>query len=152
MEAISSPLLETAINGAHGIIINVTVSPDIELDVVEEASSLITDAADPDALVIWGAAFDPSLEDTIQITVIATGFGEGEAAEAAPIPEVKKETVKVISRGTVEDPRKEEPKQQEEAPVEEEPASEEDADDSVPESDFDEIMDILKKNRKKNNY
>lgn len=72
--AISSPLLETSINGARGVIINVTSSPDIGLEEVEYASSMITEAADPGANIIWGAAFDESLNDEMHITVIATGF------------------------------------------------------------------------------
>ena len=72
--AISSPPLETSINGARGVIINVTSSPDIGLEEVEYASSMITEAADPGANIIWGAAFDESLNDEMHITVIATGF------------------------------------------------------------------------------
>ncbi|MBQ9745853.1 MAG: cell division protein FtsZ, partial [Clostridia bacterium] len=73
-EAISSPLLETSISGATGILINITASPDISLDEVETASAMISQEAHPDATIIWGAAFDNSLEDTIKVTVIATGF------------------------------------------------------------------------------
>ena len=72
--AISSPLLETSIDGANGVIINVTSSPDIGLDEVETACSIISDAAHPDANIIWGAAFDDSLQDEMILTVIATGF------------------------------------------------------------------------------
>jgi len=72
--AISSPLLETSIAGARGILINITASPDIGLEEIETASTLISDEAHPDAQVIWGVAFDESLEDTMSITVVATGF------------------------------------------------------------------------------
>ena len=72
--AISSPLLETAINGAKGVIINVTASPDIGLDEIETASSLIAQQADENANIIWGAAFDDTMDDEINVTVIATGF------------------------------------------------------------------------------
>ena len=72
--AISSPLLETAINGAKGVIINVTASPDIGLDEIETASSLIAQQADENANIIWGAAFDEKMDDEISVTVIATGF------------------------------------------------------------------------------
>lgn len=72
--AISSPLLETAINGAKGVIINITSSPDIGLDEIEIASSMIAEQADPEANIIWGAAFDENMEDEISVTVIATGF------------------------------------------------------------------------------
>ena len=72
--AISSPLLETSIEGAHGVLINVTGSLDIGLDEVEQAASLVQDAVHPDALTIFGATFDETLDDEIRVTVIATGF------------------------------------------------------------------------------
>ena len=72
--AISSPLLETTINGARGVIISVTASPDIDLEDVSIASSMISDAVHPDATVIWGVAFDDSMDDEIRVTVIAAGF------------------------------------------------------------------------------
>ncbi|MPN25470.1 Cell division protein FtsZ [bioreactor metagenome] len=72
--AISSPLLETSISGARGIIVNITASPDIGFEEVDTASNMIATEAHPDANIIWGAAFDPSLEDEMRVTVIATGF------------------------------------------------------------------------------
>ncbi len=78
--AISSPLLETTINGASGVLINITCPQDIDLYDVELAASMITEAAHPDANIIWGAAIDDSLEDEMVITVIATGFAD----ETAP--------------------------------------------------------------------
>ena len=74
--AISSPLLETSINGARGVLINVTGSMDIGLEEVETAANLVQEAAHPDATIIFGAAFDDSLEDELRVTVIATGFDE----------------------------------------------------------------------------
>ena len=82
--AISSPLLETSINGAHGVLINVTGSMDIGLEEVEQAASLVQDAVHPDAVTIFGATFDESLEDEIRVTVIATGFAENQPEEAQP--------------------------------------------------------------------
>ncbi len=83
--AISSPLLETSIDGAHGVLINVTGSMDIGLEEVEEAASLVQQAVHPDALVIFGATFDETMDDEIRVTVIATGFDrvDGSAAEKA---------------------------------------------------------------------
>ena len=72
--AISSPLLETSIEGAHGVLINVTGSMDIGLDEVEQAASLVQEAVHPDALTIFGATFDETMDDEIRVTVIATGF------------------------------------------------------------------------------
>ena len=74
--AIKSPLLETTIDGAKGVLINITASPDIDLQEVELASSMITDAADTNANIVWGAAFDESFNDEMMVTVIATGFDE----------------------------------------------------------------------------
>ncbi len=87
--AISSPLLETAITGAKGLIINFTVSPDISLEEVEATATIISAEANPDAKIIWGVAFDETLEDAMKVTVIATGFEKGaegaeSAAQAAP--------------------------------------------------------------------
>ena len=75
--AISSPLLETSINGAKGVLVNVTGSMDIGLDEVEQAATLVQQAAHPDANIIFGATFDENMEDKIRVTVIATGFDEG---------------------------------------------------------------------------
>ena len=82
--AISSPLLETSINGAKGVLINVTGSMDIGLEEVETAANLVQEAAHPDANIIFGATFDETLEDEIRVTVIATGFDEGAAPAAQP--------------------------------------------------------------------
>lgn len=94
--AISSPLLETSIKGARGIIINITASPDIGLDEVTEASTLIQEEAHPDANVIWGAAFDESLNDTMNITVVATGFATDKDEPAVEEEEIKEEPKKDV--------------------------------------------------------
>ena len=88
--AISSPLLETSIHGARGVLINVTGSMDIGLEEVEQAASLVQDAVHPDALTIFGATFDESMDDEIRVTVIATGFADGKGAAAAAPAEEKK--------------------------------------------------------------
>jgi cell division protein FtsZ len=81
--AISSPLLEGAsVNGARGVIINVTGGPDLSLVEVSEASSIVQEAADEEANIIFGAVVDPSLKGKVKITVIATGFG----AQVATLP------------------------------------------------------------------
>ncbi len=72
--AISSPLLETSIKGATGILISISASPDVGLEDVDLASTMISDEASPDANVIWGVAFDSTLDDEMKITIIATGF------------------------------------------------------------------------------
>lgn len=81
--AINSPLLETSIQGAKGIIVNITGPMDMGLEEVEQAAEMVKQVADPDALFIMGTAFDDTLEDELRVTVIATGFG----AIDNPVPE-----------------------------------------------------------------
>ena len=88
--AISSPLLETSIEGARGVLINITGSTDIGLEEVEQAAMLVQQAVHPDALTIFGATFDESMDDEIRVTVIATGFADGKSAAAAAPAEEKK--------------------------------------------------------------
>ena len=74
--AISSPLIETSMENARGVIISITGSVDIGLEEVELASTIISEMAHPDATIIWGAQLDESIEDTIRVTVVATGLGD----------------------------------------------------------------------------
>ena len=83
MAAISSPLLETSISGAQGVLLSITAAPDIGLEEVDVASTMIAEEAHPDANIIWGTAFDPSLEDEMRVTIIATGF-DNSANRPAP--------------------------------------------------------------------
>ena len=75
-QAISSPLLQTSIDGARGVLLNITASNDIGLEEIDAASSVVMEAVHPDCEIIWGANFDEDLEDEMIITVIATRFGE----------------------------------------------------------------------------
>ncbi|MGZ8794758.1 MAG: cell division protein FtsZ, partial [Gaiellaceae bacterium] len=91
--AVSSPLLEASIEGATGILLNITGGSDIGLFEVNEAAEVVTGAADQNANVIFGAVIDDSLGDEVQVTVIATGFGgqgrrrrRREAEREPPIP------------------------------------------------------------------
>ena len=88
MAAVTSPLLETKISGAKGVIINITSSPDIALDEIDTASQIVTERAHEDANIIWGATFDETMEDEMTVTVIATGFegGDGEKKKAVVDP------------------------------------------------------------------
>ncbi len=103
--AMSSPLLETNISGAKGIVVQIISSPDIGLDEIDSAVAMITSEAQPDANIIFGAAFDSSLEDEMRITLIATGFDadkknadvrrqmqQAEAAQKAPAAETAKDS------------------------------------------------------------
>ena len=82
MAAVASPLLETSINGAMGVLINITGSSDLGLDDVETAASIVQEAANPEANIIFGSAFDDSLQDEMRVTVIATGFDEKKSSAA----------------------------------------------------------------------
>ena len=82
--AITSPLLEdVSINGATGILLNITGGPDLTLAEVNDACSLVHEAADPDANIIFGSVIDPNLAEEVRITVIATGFQSRAAVEAS---------------------------------------------------------------------
>jgi cell division protein FtsZ len=72
--AISSPLLEMSIDGAKGVLYNITGGADLGIQEVYEAADIIARAADPDAQIIFGATIDPNLNDEVRITLIATGF------------------------------------------------------------------------------
>jgi cell division protein FtsZ len=73
--AISSPLLETSIEGAHGVLLNITGGSTLSLFEVNEAAEIIAKSADPEANIIFGAVIDDELDDEVRVTVIATGFG-----------------------------------------------------------------------------
>ncbi len=75
-QATSSPLLEVSMDGARGVLFNITGSSDLSMAEVDEASKIIAKSADPDANIIFGATIDEQLHDQIKITVIATGFDE----------------------------------------------------------------------------
>ena len=86
--AINSPLLETYIDGAKGILLNISGSSELGIFEVNEAAQIISDAADPDANIIFGSVIDESLGDKVQVTVVATGFGNN----AKSVPEFGKTT------------------------------------------------------------
>ena len=88
--AISSPLLGTSIQGAKGLIVNIKASPDIGLDEIQEASTMNSEQADENAIIIWGAALDEEMEDSISVIVIATGFPTSDAYAPAPKKDEKK--------------------------------------------------------------
>ncbi len=127
--AISSPLLETSISGAKGILISITASPDIGIDEVDLASNMIASEAHEDANVIWGVVFDPTLEDQMDITIIATGF-ENKAEEIAQAKSTNKaEPAKAPER---------------KLPIIEDDDDDEDEDEDP---DFAELMGMLKKDK-----
>ena len=77
--AVASPLMETSINGATGVLVNVTGSSELTLDDVETAAGIVQEAANPDANIIWGAGEQSDLDDEIELTIIATGFDLADA-------------------------------------------------------------------------
>ncbi len=96
--AISSPLLETSISGAKGILGNITASPDISMDEIDIACTMIANEAHEDATVIWGVAFDPEMEDAMKVTIIATGFENNheKVAPKASTPIARKTATAVV--------------------------------------------------------
>lgn len=99
-QAISSPLLEdVTIHGAQGILINITAGPDLKLHEVEEAASLIQEAAHEDCNIIFGAVIDPNMGDALRLTVIATGFDRHAPAEDELEQVIRAHSSGVVSRG-----------------------------------------------------
>ena len=82
LAAVASPLLETSINGATGVLVNVTGSAELTLDDVETAAGIVQEAANPDANIIFGATYSDEFEDEMRVTVIATGFEQRVEADA----------------------------------------------------------------------
>jgi cell division protein FtsZ len=94
--AISSPLLEDAtINGARGVLINITGGPDMTLHEVSEASTIVQEAADPDANIIFGTVIDRAMKGKIKVTVIATGFLRDDRAAMRPAPSMVRGAARV---------------------------------------------------------
>ncbi len=74
-KAIASPLLETTIDGARGVIFNITGGSDMAMYEVNEAAEIISRSVDPDAQIIFGASIDPNMTGKVRVTVLAAGFG-----------------------------------------------------------------------------
>ncbi len=99
-QAISSPLLEdVTIHGAQGILINITAGPDLKLHEVEEAASLIQEAAHEDCNIIFGAVIDPNMGNALRLTVIATGFDRHAPAEDELEQVIRAHSSGIASRG-----------------------------------------------------
>ena len=90
--AVASPLLETSIDGATGVLVNVTGSSEMTLDDVETAAGIVQEAANADANIIFGATWDEKFQDEIRVTVIATGFDSKPEAEPEEAPKTTKKT------------------------------------------------------------
>lgn len=162
--AISSPLLETSIKGARGILISISGSPDIGLEDVDLACNMVYNEAHPDANVIWGCALDPDLEDEMRITIIATGFEkkpednivapkrpafgasvakpvvEEKPVEEAPVVEAEPETEPVVEE-VAEEPKK---------TLADSFAEADDGEGAITPGEFEEIMKFLREARSRN--
>ncbi|WP_206831228.1 cell division protein FtsZ [Alicyclobacillus fructus] len=101
-KAISSPLLETSIDGARGILMHVAGGTNLSLWEVNEAADIVSMTADPDVNMIFGAAIDPNLEDEIVVTVIATGFDGSNQQQQARQSHLHHEPNENVVRGTVQ--------------------------------------------------
>ena len=100
-KAVSSPLLEDiSIHGARGVLINVTASPDVTLQEVNEAAELIHGESHDDANIIWGMVIDENLSDKVRVTVIATGFGDSTSSAMSATPGIGKVAAEDISAGS----------------------------------------------------
>jgi cell division protein FtsZ len=88
--AISSPLLEASIDGAHGVLLSISGGSDLGLFEINEAAQLVSNAAAPDANIIFGAVIDDALGDEVRVTVIAAGFDEGRPTKPAQEPETRR--------------------------------------------------------------
>ena len=100
LSAINSPLLETSINGATGVLVNVTGSMELTLDDVETAAGIVQENANPDANIIFGATYSEEFEDEMRVTVIATGFEQRKEAAQPAVTEAPAETAVKTGAGS----------------------------------------------------
>ena len=139
--AISSPLLETSINGAKGVILNFAASPDIALDDVETAANMIREAAHPSANIIWGYTVDENLQDEMRVTVIATGFDGSAPARSSsysdPFEDIASPFVFSVGKSSAPAPAP--------APAPQKPKPKEEDNDDISFTDFQAVMDMVNK-------
>ena len=158
--AISSPLLETTIAGAHGILISIIASPDVALEDIDIAASMISQEAAEDANVIFGATFDENMNDQMKITIIATGFeNKSEDAPAIPVAddlpkEAPADAPKAAKQGNVRHDdyvphaaRPQKPEQPKPAKEEKSEDAEDESEEAISDDEFDSILQMLKKSR-----
>ncbi|MBQ2725946.1 MAG: cell division protein FtsZ [Clostridia bacterium] len=148
--AISSPLLETTITGSKRVLINITASPDIALEDIDIAADIVKNEAAEDAKIIFGAALDDSLEDTIKVTIIATGFENKNEMDSTF---QKKSDLRPFVSGTIQNGVKkvvrasEVPAAKKPEPKPEEPEEVAEEDSVISDDDFNEILAILNKGK-----
>lgn len=126
-KAISSPLLETSIDGAHGVLMNISGGANLSLYEVQEAADIVTSAADQEVNVIFGSVINENLKDEIVVTVIATGFDEAQIAQGQqkkrpavnPVNQQKQAEQQPERNVREEQPRRQAPQPQQQKPQEE---------------------------------
>ncbi|MBO5380425.1 MAG: cell division protein FtsZ [Clostridia bacterium] len=139
-KAIASPLLETSIEGATGVLLNFTIGRDVALDETDEAASIVAEAASSNANIIWGFSVDETFEDTVRVTIIATGFDRKKPVKVFDTnEEINISPIRVkIDEGENDNI------QIKPAPQRPAPAHQDDVD-----SDIDDILNIVNRSRKK---
>ena len=139
-KAIASPLLETSIEGATGVLLNFTIGRDVALDETDEAASIVAEAASSNANIIWGFSVDETFEDTVRVTIIATGFDRKKPVKVFDTnEEINISPIRVkIDEGENDNI------QIKPAPQSPAPAHQDDVD-----SDIDDILNIVNRSRKK---
>lgn len=139
-KAIASPLLETSIEGATGVLLNFTIGRDVALDETDEAASLVAEAASANANIIWGFSVDETFEDTVRVTIIATGFDRKKPVKVFDTnEEINISPIRVKIDEDENDNIQIKP-----APQRPAPAHQDDVD-----SDIDDILNIVNRSRKK---
>ena len=139
-KAIASPLLETSIEGATGVLLNFTIGRDVALDETDEAASIVAEAASANANIIWGFSVDETFEDTVRVTIIATGFDRKKPVKVFDTnEEINISPIRVKIDEDENDNIQIKP-----APQRPAPAHQDDVD-----SDIDDILNIVNRSRKK---
>ena len=147
--AISSPLLETTITGSKRVLINITASPDIALEDIDIAADIVKCEASEDARIIFGAALDDTLEDTIKVTIIATGFENKNEMDSTfqKKPELRPFVSGTIQNGVKKIVKADAAVEKKPEPKAEEPEETPDEDSPISDDDFNEILAILNKGK-----
>ncbi len=145
-KAMASPLLETSIDGATGILINFTVSPGVGLDETDEASTLISEKSSANANIIWGISVDESLDDEVRVTIIATGFERKKPVKKFDDGEIRINPIRpaVVEIDEQEEANASDVPQFRPAPSVRKPVSQDTGD-----TEIDDILDIVNRARKK---
>jgi cell division protein FtsZ len=122
--AVSSPLLEASIDGAHGVLLSVAGGSDLGIFEISQAAGMVADAVHPEANIIFGAIIDDALGDEVRITVIAAGFDGGTPPKRRERPAARPQQTQEEVRAAVATRRESEPAAAEQAPAQQEAPTE----------------------------